>query len=103
MLEAFDLMGCHGNFFYAPPVHLFLLRWPPVCRKSTKGPVELGTLSTVEPYVLKIFAQINFVRCMAPIHVSVRKTQCIQVMLKDMYMYKSHTNHKNVICMPSIS
>jgi len=26
---------------------------------------------------------------MAPVHVRVRKTQCIQVVLKDLYMYKS--------------
>ena len=64
MLEAFDLTGCHGEFFfYAPPVHLFLLRWPPVRRKSTKGPVEPGTLSAVEPYVLEIFATCTNVFC----------------------------------------
>ena len=30
-----------------------------------------------------------FVRWMAPVHIRVRKTQCIQVVLKDMYVYKS--------------
>ena len=64
MLEAFDLTGCHGEFFYAPPVHLFLLRWPPVCRKSTKSPVEPGTLSAMEPYILKKFAMCTEVFCM---------------------------------------
>jgi len=46
-----------------PPMHLFLLHWPPVCRKSTKGPVEAGTLSAVEPYVLKKFAMCTNVFC----------------------------------------
>ena len=64
MLEAFDLMGCHVCFLFdAPPVRFFLLRWPPVRRKSTKGPVEPGTLSAVEPYVLEIFATCTNVFC----------------------------------------
>jgi len=44
-------------------VHLFLLRWPPVCRKSTKGSVEPDTLSAVEPYILKIFTMCTNVFC----------------------------------------
>ena len=58
-------MGCHGEIFFdAPPVHSFLLQWPPVRRKSTKGIVEPGTLSAVEPYILKIFTTCTNVFCM---------------------------------------
>ena len=81
-------MGCHGEFFYAPPVHLFLLCWPPVHRKSTKGPVEPDTLSAMEPYILKIFATCTNKHILY-INLGVRKTQHIQVMLKDMYVYKT--------------
>ena len=52
-------------FLDAPPMHLLLLRWPPVHRKSTKGPVEPGTLSAImEPYILEIFATCTNVFCM---------------------------------------
>ena len=50
--------------FLSTPVHLFLLRWPPVHRKSTKGPVEPGTFSAVEPYILKNCARCTNVFCM---------------------------------------
>ena len=33
--------------------------------------------------------QMYFVHCMAPVHVRDRKTQCIQVIQKDIYAYKS--------------
>ena len=39
-----------------------------------------------------------FVCCMAPVHVRVRKTQCIQVVLKDLYTYKSQKCDLYTIC-----
>ena len=51
-------------FFDAPPVYLFLLHLASCMYKSTKGPVEPGTLSAMEPYVLEIFAMCTNVFCM---------------------------------------
>ena len=56
-------MGCHGECFLCTPVHLFLLHWPPVHRESTKGPVEPGALSAMEPYILEILAMCTNVFC----------------------------------------
>ena len=42
--------------------------------------------------------QMYFVRCMAPVHVRDRKTQCIQVIQKDMYAYKSQKCDLYTIC-----
>ena len=55
-------MGCHGESFFDARAFISL-RWPPVHRKSTKGPVEPDTLSAMEPYILKIFATCTNVCC----------------------------------------
>ena len=42
--------------------------------------------------------QMYFVRCMAPVHVRDRKTQCMQVIQKEMYTYKSQKCDLYAIC-----